>query len=83
MTFLKGHTFWLGKKRSKADRLKMSIAHSKLEGEKTSRWLGNKVGYSALHDWVYRKLGSPMKCEICGKIKKNNYQIHWANKSGK
>lgn len=45
------------------------------------RWLGDEVGYGALHDWVYKELGRPMCCELCGEDDlKRKY--HWANKSG-
>jgi len=51
------------------------------KGKDCHNWKGDKVGYSALHDWVYRQLGSQQKCEHCLTIKKRTY--HWANKSGK
>jgi hypothetical protein len=53
--------------------------------EKHPRWKGDKVGYGALHEWVRKVLGNPIKCSICGKKgNKNgrNWSIHWANKSG-
>lgn len=40
-------------------------------------FLGDKVGYDALHDWVKRHAGKASKCEHCGSVK----NIHWANKS--
>lgn len=85
MPFEKGQKgYWLGKKRSKKDREKMSAARKGRFGmENHPHWLGDKVGYDGLHDWVYKVLGAPMECKECGKICKNNYQIHWANKSGK
>ena len=46
-------------------------------------WKGDRVGYDALHSWLYRKLGSPNICEHCKKIELNSRKIHWANKSGK
>lgn len=51
-------------------------------GESNNKWKGDNVGYDALHDWVYRVLGSPMKCEHCCLIFSSNRNIHWANKSG-
>ena len=38
---------------------------------------GDKVGYSALHGWVYRHKGKPKKCESCDSVK----SLQWANKS--
>ena len=67
----------------------MSLAHkggsstSFKEGYQHPQWKGNKVGYDALHDWVYKKLGAPMICEKCGKVCKTNHEIHWANRSRK
>lgn len=42
-------------------------------------WVGDKVGYDGLHDWVKVRLGTPSKCEFCGTTEKRLY--HWANKS--
>lgn len=47
--------------------------------EKHPNWKGDKVGYSALHNWIRKKLGKPKKCEHCGTTKGT---LHWANKSG-
>lgn len=47
-----------------------------LKGERNYKWKGNKVGYNALHTWVYREKGNPPKCQICGESKKMR---HWAN----
>lgn len=44
-------------------------------------WKGNNVGKQALHNWVEKKLGKPMKCEKCGIIGLNRYE--WANISRK
>ncbi|MEK6880161.1 MAG: DUF2256 domain-containing protein [Nanoarchaeota archaeon] len=44
-------------------------------------WKGDDVKYGTLHDWVYRHLGKPTKCEFCGKKGLKSRQIHWANKS--
>ena len=50
--------------------------------EKAAHWLGDKVGYSGIHQWVERHLGKPIKCEICGKKSTKRGMIQWANKSG-
>lgn len=47
------------------------------EGNKAWNWKGNKVGYHALHSWIYRKLGKPQECKFCGSIK----TLEWANVS--
>lgn len=51
--------------------------NSEMVGEKNRRWKGEKVGYGALHTWLYRQLGKAKKCERCGSKK----QVQWANKS--
>lgn len=51
----------------------------KMFGEVNHKWKGDNVGYAALHMWVYRKLGKPNKCDICGDTSERRYE--WANKS--
>lgn len=50
-------------------------------GEKSWAWKGDKVGKEALHNWVIKNLGRPMKCEHCKTIKAKKFE--WANKSQK
>ena len=52
-------------------------------GKRHYAWKGNVVSYRGLHYWIYRKLGSPKKCEKCLKNNLIGRQIQWANKSGK
>ena len=59
------------------------MRNKKRVGAKHYMWKGDKVGYDALHDWVDRKKGKPIKCIKCGDKPKSAYRIHWANKSGK
>jgi len=40
-------------------------------------WKGDKVSYTALHMWVSRWKGKPMKCEMCGAEGRKRYD--WAN----
>jgi hypothetical protein len=47
--------------------------------ERHPRWLGDDVGYSALHDWVAKHLGTPDVCTQCGKNNLTGRRIHWAN----
>lgn len=44
-------------------------------GENSSHWKGDNVGYSALHKWVYKKLGKANICNYCESIE----NIDWAN----
>jgi len=60
----------------KGERLSISTEFKK--GEIPINYLGDNVGYHALHDWVERKLGKPLKCEHCGC---ENKRLEWANKS--
>lgn len=82
-----------GKSYSDISRQKMSDSHHgerpwrqgiKIPGmtdEKHPNWVGDKVGYSALHAWVSRKKGKPETCEHCGTNGLTGQSIHWANKS--
>ena len=47
--------------------------------KKNGQWKGNKVGYTALHDWVKNHKTKPKFCEKCGT--KSPYDL--ANISGK
>lgn len=51
-------------------------------GAKNHKWLGDKVGYNGLHDWIIRHYGNANKCEdpLCAKVTKF---YEWANISGK
>lgn len=46
--------------------------------QKNHNWKGDGVGYFALHQWVYRRLGKAMECEVCT----STVRVQWANKSG-
>lgn len=45
--------------------------------DKHPSWKGDLVGYSALHDWVSRRLGNPKKCDICKTT--DNVRFQWSN----
>ena len=45
-------------------------------------WKGDKVGYVAVHEWVYKNLGQSSKCSDCGTTDLNK-RYEWANISGK
>lgn len=51
--------------------------------EKSHHWVGDKVKYNALHDWVRRVLGKPDTCKKCCKSNLSGKKIHWANISHK
>ena len=38
-------------------------------GDKNPNWAGDKVGYTALHNWVRRRLKKPLRCEHCQRKK--------------
>ncbi len=48
-------------------------------GKKHWKWKGNKVGYVALHAWIYKKKGKPIKCELCGTTKIPKGKKRWFN----
>lgn len=39
------------------------------KGKKNGQWKGNRVGYSALHDYIKYHLAKPKTCQKCGKEK--------------
>lgn len=43
-------------------------------------WKGEQASYTAIHQWIKRKLGTPNRCELCGTEEKRKY--HWSNISG-
>lgn len=52
-------------------------------GSEHPNWIGDKVGYYGVHDWIAKEKGRPMKCSKCGFESDNPKRIHWANISGK
>lgn len=70
-----------GKKTSENPQHKQAMVE--FQGKANPAWKGNKVGYTALHQWVYKKLGQPRLCEHCGNSDLKPRQYHWANKSRK
>jgi len=71
--YCKKHNYW---QHSKTFRKKSSIAKLK---DKNPNWLGEKVGYNALHGWIRRRLKKPSLCNEC----KSNEPYDMANISGK
>ena len=39
-------------------------------------WKGNNASSNAIHKWIYRVKGKPLKCEHCGET---TGRLHWAN----
>lgn len=50
-----------------------------LKGEKSPHWIGDKVGYYGIHDWLYTNFGKAKKCEKCGSQKR----VQWAKLENK
>lgn len=50
--------------------------HKGYEGANNWIWKGDGVGYSGLHKWVRRQLGSPKRCEHCHTLRG---KLEWAN----
>lgn len=55
------------------------IEYNQIKNEKHHNWRGNKVGYSAIHAWIRRKLGRPLECSHCWKTGGTTYNYHWAS----
>lgn len=49
------------------------------KGEVAYHWLGDKVGYGGVHQWLYKKYGKAKECEKCHSVG----DIEWANISKK
>ncbi len=79
--FPKGHEPWNKGQGEYAKKLGFGKWMIGRKGEQSHVWKGDKVGYEALHQWVYRELGAPNKCTHCGKSSKYPQGMHWANKS--
>lgn len=77
------HLPWIGHNTPHTEETKEKIRNNitRRYGTDNNKWRGDDVGNKALHGWVKRKLGRPMKCEFCGFTTDNPYQIHWANRS--
>lgn len=44
------------------------------KGSENQNWVGDKVGYYGIHDWLYLHFGKANKCERCGSDKR----VQWA-----
>ena len=77
--FTNGHKPWhKGKTGVYSDKTLALMSKAKV-GTIPGNYKGEDVSYAALHHWVTRKLGRPLKCEHCST---NDRVLHWANVSG-
>lgn len=84
MKFKKGHTPWNKglKGATNSGSFKEGHPNTSPVSDAHYRWKGNVVGYSALHRWIRKVLGTPTTCEDCGKTGLTGRKIGWANRSG-
>lgn len=59
-------------------RMSAGIKAAVPRGENHPNWKGDAISKKAIHDWVYKTLGSPTTCENCGTTEG---RLDWANKS--
>lgn len=52
----------------------------RLLGDKHHNWVGDKVTYFSLHNWIARKLGKAKYCS--NNVEHKSKCFHWANISG-
>lgn len=79
---MKGHNYSIGTQFKKGQ-----ISHLKgkkrpeFSEDKHPNWKGDNVGYSGMHMWIRKQLGTPKLCAYCGATNKKKYE--WANISHK
>lgn len=66
----------LGKHHTEETKRKLSLGRL---NEKGSNWKGDSVGYTGVHQWVYKQLGKPRFCFNCGNNDKAERSYQWAN----
>ncbi|MDO8623208.1 MAG: hypothetical protein Q7R52_03085 [archaeon] len=70
-----------GYKQKEEHKRKISENYPDNSFDKNPMWKGDDVGYSGVHNWIFKKKGKPNICENCGENDVNkNYE--WSNKSG-
>lgn len=77
-----GNNYHLGYKHSEEIKKIISEKTPKKIAEDNPKWLGDNVGYDALHDWIRANKEFTGKCEICGLESDNRRIIQAANISG-
>lgn len=77
--FSKGQPPWnKGKVGYMSQEGRKAISEARKSGEDASHWLGEKITYSGLHNWIkkeFERIGKEKKCEVCGE---KNKMIHHA-----
>lgn len=48
---------------------RLKFTSEKHKNELNKQWKGDKVGYTALHNWIRRRLPIPRLCKMCNKEK--------------
>lgn len=79
--FIKGHISWNNGIKGIHLSPKSEFKEGQVAEEKNFFWKGDEAGYTAIHQWLGRKLGKPNKCSNCGTIKAKRFE--WANISRK
>lgn len=69
--------WWSSPTEFKEGRTPWNKGKEHLKDGRNPNWQGDMVGYSALHDWVIRKLGKAVWCEWCA----STINVQWANAS--
>lgn len=77
--FKKGYKPWNKGIRFK---IKEDGRKNKPKGEENPYWKDEKVGYTGIHMWIRKILGTSKVCQMCG-LNDKNKMYHWANISGK
>ncbi len=66
---------------TEAHKKNLSLSHTGIQAnENNGMWKGAEASYVAIHMWVRRHKGAPVKCEQCGREKTSPRSIQWANK---
>lgn len=69
------HLIEIGAKPREHRSQKTEFKSEEVARERNAQWMGERVGYRALHTWVRRTFGEPVVCEECGSRK----NVEWAN----
>lgn len=65
---------------SKEHRANLSSSHLGIQAnDNNGMWKGENASYIAIHAWVRRHYGVPVKCQFCGKEKTTPRSVQWAN----
>lgn len=69
--------------REKVRQAQLGVPRPQTTGKLNYAWKGNKVSYSGLHKWIYRKLGQKKECQNKACEKLPTLRFEWANVNGK